>query len=72
MRFTSTTTSGGKAGRSPASRFLVETGQAVFEEALAPLTDDLPRGIQAGGDDIVRERVSGEQDQFRADDVTIR
>jgi len=72
MRFTSTTTSGGKAGRSPASRFLVETGQAVLEEALAPLADDLPRGIQAGGDDIVRERVGGEQDQFRADDVTIR
>jgi hypothetical protein len=72
MRFTSTTTSGGKAGWSPASRFLIEARQAVLEEPLAPLADDLPRGIETGGDELVRERLGREQDQFGADDVTVR
>jgi hypothetical protein len=60
MRFTSTTTSGGKAGRPPASWFFVEAGQAVLEEALAPLADDLSRGIQAGRDGLVGERLGRE------------
>ena len=46
---------GGKAGRPPASRLLVEAGE-TFEEALAPFADDLARRIQARGNDVVRNR----------------
>ena len=46
-RLTSTTTLGGKAGWPPASRLLLEARQALLEEALAPLTDDLARRIEA-------------------------
>jgi hypothetical protein len=55
IRFTSTTTVGGKAGRTPAARRLVEAREAVVEEAMAPLADDLPRRIQARADLVVAE-----------------
>ena|SRR3990172_6639786 len=63
---------GGKAGCAPASWLLLEAEQALVEEALAPLTDDLARGIQASRNDIVGQPLGGEQDQLGADDITIR
>jgi hypothetical protein len=72
IRFTSTTTLGGKAGCPPASWLLLEAGEALVEEALAPLTDDLARGVQTRGNDIVGQPLGGEQDQLGADDVSIR
>jgi hypothetical protein len=72
IRLTSTTTLGGKAGWAPASRLLLETGEALVEEAVAPLADNLPRSIQARRDDIVGQSVGGQQDQLRADDISIR
>ena len=62
----------GEAGRLPASRLFLKAGHAFFEEALAPLADDLPRRIQPGGDDIVAETLGSEQDDLRADNVAIR
>ena len=72
IRFTSTTTLGGKAGWSPASQRLVEARKALVEEPVAPLADDLPRGIQTRRDDIVGQSLGGQQDKLRADDVSIR
>src|SRR5512134_859327 len=72
IRFTSTTTLGGKAGCPPASRLLVEAGETVAEKALAPFADDLARRIQASGNDVVREPVGREQDELGANDVPIR
>jgi hypothetical protein len=72
MRFTSTTTLGGKAGCPPASWFFLEAGQSLVEEAFAPLTDDLARGIQASRDHIVGEPLGCKEDQLGADDISIR
>ena len=72
IRFTSTTTPGGKAGCSPASQLLIEAGEALLEEALAPLADDLPWGIQPRGNDIVGQSLCGEQDELGANDISIR
>jgi hypothetical protein len=72
IRFTSTTTLGGKAGWPPASRLLIEAREALVEETVAPFADNLPRGIQARRDDIVGQSLGGQQDELRADDVSIR
>jgi hypothetical protein len=72
IRLISTTTLGGKAGWPPASRLLIEAGEALVEEAVAPLADNLSRRIQAGRDDIVGEPSGCQQDELRADDVAIR
>src|SRR5437867_18556 len=72
IRFTSTTTLGGKAGFPPASWLLIQAGEALEKEALAPFADDLSRRIQSSGNDVVRESFGREQHEFGADDVTIR
>src|ERR687888_909677 len=64
IRFTSTTTLGGKAGFPPASWLLVKAGEALEKEALAPFADDLPWGIQSSGNDVVRQPFGREQDQL--------
>jgi hypothetical protein len=70
--FTATTTLGGKAGRSPDARPLFEADETFLEEPLAPLADDLPRGIEATTDLIVAEAVGGIKGNLGADDVSIR
>jgi len=72
IRFTSMMTVGGKAGCPPATWLLLEASQALVEEALAPLADNLARAVQAGRDDVVGQPLGGEQDQLGADDVSIR
>jgi hypothetical protein len=72
MRLTSTTTVGGKAGWTPAPRFLLEAAQAVLEEPVAPLADDLSGRIQSGPDLVVAEAAGGQEHDLGADDVTIR
>jgi hypothetical protein len=72
MRFTSTTTLGGKAGWSPAARLFVESREAVLEEAMSPLADDLAWRVQAGADLIVAQPAGRQQDDLGADDITIR
>jgi hypothetical protein len=39
---------------------------------VAPFADDLARRIESCGDEIVAESLGGEQDDLRADDVSIR
>jgi hypothetical protein len=71
-RLTSTTTLGGKAGCTPASRLLLKAGHSLFEETVTPLADDLARRIESRGDEIVAEPVGGQEHDLRADDVSIR
>jgi len=71
-RLTSTTTLGGKAGCAPASRLFLKAGQSLFEEPVAPFADDLARGIEARGDEIIAEALGRQQDDLRPDDVSIR
>jgi hypothetical protein len=55
----STTTPGGKLGRSAAPGLLLKSGDPFLEEALAPLRNDLARGVQALGDLVVGEPEGG-------------
>src|SRR5436309_1852701 len=71
-RLTSTTTLGGKAGCAPASRLLLKAGYALFKETVAPFANNLPRRIESRADEIVTEPLSRQQDDLRADDVSIR
>jgi hypothetical protein len=72
IRFTSTMTLGRKAGWTPATRFLVEAREALLEEPVAPLADDLSRGIQPRADLIVAETSGRQEDDLGADNITIR
>ena len=69
---TSTTTLGGKAGWAPAAGLLLQPRQAFGAEALAPLADDLARGIETGRDDVIGQPRGGEQHDLRANHVSIR
>jgi hypothetical protein len=64
-------TLGGKAQRSPATRLLIEAEQAFGEEPLSPFAHDLPRGVEASGDDIVMQTSARQQDDLCPDHVTI-
>jgi hypothetical protein len=72
IRFTSTMTLGEKAGWTPAARLLVEAREAVLEETLAPLADDLAWRIHARADLVVAEAGRREKHDLGADDITIR
>jgi hypothetical protein len=65
-------TLGGKADRPPASRLLFQTHQSVFEEAFPPLADNLPWGIQSGGNHIVAQTLGGKENDLRTNNVPIR
>jgi hypothetical protein len=39
---------------------------------VTPLADDLARRVEAGGDEIVAESLRSQQDDLRADDISIR
>jgi hypothetical protein len=72
IRLTSTTTLGGKAGWTPAARLLVEPREALVEEAMAPLTDDLSWRVQSRADLVVAETGGREEHDLGADHITIR
>jgi hypothetical protein len=72
IRFTSTMTLGGKAGWTPAARLLVEAREAVLEEAMAPLTDDLSWRVQPSADLVVAQAGCRQKHDLGADDITIR
>jgi hypothetical protein len=71
-RLTSTTTLGGKAGCAPASRLFLKAGHSFFEETVTPFANDLAWRIESRGDEIVAEPLGRQQDDLRADDVSIR
>jgi hypothetical protein len=64
IRLTSTTTLGAKVGWAPASRLLIEAGEAWVKETVAPLADNLSRGIQARRDDIVGQPSAASKTSF--------
>jgi hypothetical protein len=72
IRFTSTMTVGGKVGWTPAPRLLLEAREAVLEEAMAPLADDLSWRIQTSADLVVAQAGGREEHDLGADDITIR
>jgi hypothetical protein len=72
IRFTSTTTVGGKAGWPPASRLFFQAREALLKEPVAPLADNLPWGIQTRRDDVIGQALGGQEDQLGPDDVSIR
>jgi hypothetical protein len=39
----------------PAQRLFLKAGQTRQDKSLAPFTNDLPRCVQAGGNDVVRQ-----------------
>jgi hypothetical protein len=66
-----TTTLGGKSGWTTASRPFLQASEALLEEPLAPLADDLPPCVEPGSDLIVAHALGSKQRHLRADDVPI-
>jgi hypothetical protein len=50
----------------------LKAGQTGESESLAPFAHDLPRGVEASGDEIVGEAICRHEDDSGADDITIR
>jgi hypothetical protein len=48
---------------------ILEPGQALFEEALAPEGHDLPPGVEALGDRVIGPALGGQEDHLGADDL---
>ena len=67
-----TTMLGGKAGGPAAPRLRLEAGEPREGKSFAPLADNLPGRVQAGGDNIVGEPFRGKQYDLRSDHITIR
>jgi hypothetical protein len=67
-----TTTLGGKTGGSPASRPFLKTRKSLDIKAPAPLTDDLARHIETGGDAVVAEPLAGQKYDLGSHNVSIR
>jgi hypothetical protein len=65
----STVSSGGKNPRASRAGHLFETGQSVFEKALAPLTDQLAPGIQTRSDLVVAQAGGSHEDHLGSDDL---
>jgi hypothetical protein len=47
------TISGGKTGRTPCARLILQASQAFFKKTFTPLADDLPRHRETGRDLVV-------------------
>jgi hypothetical protein len=69
---TSTTTSGGKERGATSSRAFLEACEALLEEALPPLADDLAARVEAGRNFVVPQSLGGEEHDLGPDDVSIR
>ena len=69
---TSMTIRGGKGAGPPAPRTIAQTVESLMEEAFWPLADDLTGEIQSPSDLVVRDALSGKQDDPGPDDITIR
>jgi len=70
--FTATTSSGGEKGRTPSSRLVNQTGQAVLEKPLSPFADDLPGQGQTGAYLVVIKSLSRQENYFGANYFFIR
>ena len=68
----STTSSGGKSPRSTRTGALLESGESLLEEPLAPHTDHFASRVETDGNLVVAEALSGEQDHLGAENLKIR
>jgi hypothetical protein len=68
----STTTLGGKSGGSPSPGFLLESGEALSEEAFAPFADNLAGGIEAFGDFVIPKAGCRMENDSGPEDISIR
>jgi hypothetical protein len=66
------TSSGGKKPGTTRAGALVQAGQSIFEEALSPHADDLATGVQASGDLIIGQTLSGKKYHPGAQHLKIR
>src|SRR5579863_4567863 len=69
---TATTTSGGKDRGSTAPGALLQAGQALLEEALAPLRHDLAAGVQPQRDLVVVVAIGGHEHDLGPHHISIR
>ena len=67
-----TTTLGGKAGRAPAARPLLQAAQALLKESFTPLADNLTGRIEPRRDLVVAQSLSGVERDLGSDDIAIR
>jgi hypothetical protein len=65
-------TSGGKDRRATSAGLVLEAGEALLEEALAPLGDHLPRRVEPGGDGVVAQPFGGVQHDPRPHHFSVR
>jgi hypothetical protein len=63
---------GGKSGLRARLEALPQAGYSVVEKPVAPFAHDLPWRIESRGDEIVAESLGRQQDDLRANDVSIR
>ena len=68
---TCTISSGGKRPGATRSSTFFQPGKSLFEEAFAPLADDLPAGIQALSDFIIGQTIGRMKDHLGADNLAI-
>jgi hypothetical protein len=50
---------------------LFQPAQALLEEALAPLADHFPAGVQPGRDEVIGQVFGGQEDHFGAEDLKV-
>src|SRR5229473_43599 len=72
MALTRTTSSGGKDPGASGSWAVIETPEALLEEALSPHADDLPSCGEVVCDSVIGEALVSQQDHLGADDLIIR
>src|SRR6266702_2390949 len=72
MALTCMMSSGGKTGRAPGTRQILQTCQSFLKEALAPFTDDLSGQRHVRADLVIVESLGGQQDNFGAGYMIIR
>jgi len=66
------TSSGGKTGRAPGTRKVIQALESFLEEAFAPLADDLTWERDARGDLVITESLRGHEDGFSSNNLEIR
>ena len=71
IALTSTTTSGGNNRGTSMPWTLLEPGESLFKESLAPLRHDLPARIQACGNLIVVVSLGSEKDDLGSNHISI-
>jgi hypothetical protein len=67
-----TTTSGGESPGPAWASLILQPGQSLLEEALAPQAHDFSAGVQARRDLVVAPALGSEEDHLGANNLIIR